>query len=281
MLDKILYSGKDRIVYSTKNGELRYQELYDRAKRYGELLKRQGDSPVIILGHKDIDTFVTIFACLYAGRAYIPLDLWIPKERIAKIIACSEASLVITHEHFEFENITVTNLRDLEKYNEYPIQDIHNDIAYIIFTSGSTGQPKGVPITYSNLLHFIKWINSVKPLSDYQNITVLNQASFSFDLSVADIFYTVSNGHTLVALEKELQDDYSQIFDTIAKNNVNVLVVTPTFLKLCLVNREFTQDNYPSIMCIYCCGEQLEVSTAKKIYSAFPDCKLINAYGPT
>ena len=112
------------------------------------------------------------------------------------------------------------------------VNNIVNDIAYIIFTSGSTGDPKGVPISYSNLLNFIEWVNTLKPLSEYENINVLNQASFSFDLSVADIYYALSNGHTLVALDKDNQEDYNNIFKIISDNNVNVLVITPTFIKL-------------------------------------------------
>lgn len=281
MLDRILHMYDNTIAYKYHDEELSYQELYTRAKYYGELLKRQGISPVIILGHKDIDTFVSIFACIYAGRAYVPLDLWTPIDRINKIIDSTKCTLILTTEEVLFPNISVRKLHELEIYNDNPIYSIHNDTAYIIFTSGSTGEPKGVPISYDNLLHFIQWISLLEPLKDYKNIVVLNQASFSFDLSVADIFYAVSNGHTLVALDKESQENYSDIFDIISKNNINLLVVTPTFLKLCLTNREFTQATYPSIMCIYCCGEQLEVNTVKKVYDAFSNVRIINAYGPT
>ena len=68
-----------------------------------------------------------------------------------------------------------------------------NKIAYIIFTSGSTGEPKGVPISYINLINFIDWISNLFILKDFKNINVLNQASFSFDLSVADFYYSLCN----------------------------------------------------------------------------------------
>jgi len=281
MLERIIKQNQNNIAYKINDSELRYQELIELAKRYGELLKKQGTSPIILYGHKDIDMFISIFACIHSGRAYIPIDLCTPVERINKIISYTDCELIITNEDINIENIEIKTLKELEQYQEYSTNDIRNDIAYIIFTSGSTGDPKGVPISYSNLLNFIKWINTLKPFNEYQNVNVLNQASFSFDLSVADIYYAISNGHTLVALDKDNQEDYNSIFEIISANNINVLVITPTFIKLCMVNKEFNSINYPSIKTIYFCGEQLEVNTVKNLFEKFPDINVINAYGPT
>ncbi len=282
MIEKIIKQNqKNKVAYKINDFELSYDELVEKAKHYGELLKKQGTSPIILYGHKEIDMFVSIFACIYSGRAYIPIDLCTPIERINKIISCTNCELIISNENINVDNIDIKSLNELEQYKEQSVNNIVNDIAYIIFTSGSTGAPKGVPIPYSNLINFIKWINTLKPLNEYENINVLNQASFSFDLSVADIYYTISNGHTLVALDKDNQEDYNNIFKIISENNINVLVITPTFIKLCMVNKEFNSINYPSIKTIYFCGEQLEVNTVKNLFEKFPDINVINAYGPT
>lgn len=281
MIERIINHQQNKIAYKINDLELSYTDLIDRAIKYGELLKKQGTSPVIIYGHKDIDVFVSIFACLHSGRAYIPIDLCTPIERIYKIIKCTNSSLILTSEKINISNIEILNINDLKKYKDCSNNEIKNDIAYIIFTSGSTGDPKGVPITYSNLMNFIKWINTLSPLNEYKNINVLNQASFSFDLSVADIFYSISNGHTLIALDKDSQENYNNIFNKLYDNKINVLVVTPTFIKLCMVNKEFNSINYPAIKCIYFCGEQLEVSTVRNLFERFPKISIINAYGPT
>lgn len=282
MIERIINQNqKNKVAYKINDFELSYDELIEKAKHYGELLKKQGTSPIILYGHKDIDMFVSIFACIHSGRAYIPIDLCTPTERINKIISCTNCKLIISNENINVDNIDIKSLNELEQYKEHPVNNIVNDIAYIIFTSGSTGDPKGVPISYSNLLNFIKWINTLKPLNEYENINVLNQASFSFDLSVADVYYAISNGHTLVALDKDNQEDYNNIFKIISENNINVLVITPTFIKLCMVNRDFNSINYPSIKSIYFCGEQLEVNTVKSLFEKFSDVNVINAYGPT
>ena len=284
MLKKILSrSQPDNIAYKINGETVTYGELISKATFYGELLKRQGSGPVVIYGHKSIDMFVSIFACLHSGRAYIPVDLYTPVDRVKKIIEAAGSRLVIANEAVEVSDADVEKLKlsELEKYSESDEKYPDSDIAYIIFTSGSTGEPKGVPISKENLLNFIDWISNLEPLKDYENANVLNQASFGFDLSVADIYYAMANGHSLVALDKDSQENYSEIFNKIHSNNINVLVVTPTFMKLCLVNKEFCSDNYPSLKCTYFCGEQLETTTAKTLLERFPGMSVINAYGPT
>lgn len=281
MTDKIINRNDDAVAYSCDGLTLSYKNLFEASVKYGELLKKQGTGPVIIYGHKSVDTFMSIFACLNSGRAYIPVDIFTPVERIKKIIEYTDTQLILTDSKLDITAVEQLSLDGLKKYQDEDIKNVENDIAYIIFTSGSTGNPKGVPIKKNNLLNFISWISALDPLSDYKNVTVLNQASFSFDLSVADVFYSVANGHKLVALTRESQKDYNNIFEVIKNNNINVFAVTPTFIKLCLINKDFNGKNFPSVKCIYFCGEQLEGKTVKTLLDRFPDLNVINAYGPT
>lgn len=283
-LKEIFKTNKDKIAYIINDERITYGELYDRAENYSELLKRQGTRPVIIYGHKSIDMFVSLVSCVFSGRAYVPVNIGTPEERFQKIIVASNAELIIANEtletNFSVENVT---LGELEKYknSKFTQCKAENETAYIIFTSGSTGEPKGVPISRDNLMNFVSWISMLKPLNEFKNAVVLNQASFSFDLSVADIFYSLFNGHTLVCLDRDTQNSYTGIFDVIERNKVNIMVMTPTFIKMCLLNSQFNSENYPSVKCMYFCGEMLDKKTVERIFSAFGDVSVINAYGPT
>ena len=76
-----------------------------------------------------------------------------------------------------------------------------NDLAYVIYTSGSTGKPKGVMIGHRGLC------NLALAQSDSLALTarsrVLQFASLSFDVSVWEIFATLSFGATLVLGSRE------------------------------------------------------------------------------
>lgn len=74
-----------------------------------------------------------------------------------------------------------------------------DDIYYIIFTSGSTGIPKGVQVTYKNLDSCVNWLQEI--IEEKQGV-ILNQGVFSFDLTVADLYYSLVNGMEHYIIEK-------------------------------------------------------------------------------
>ena len=63
-----------KVAYKVLNNSITYKELIKLSNYYGNLLKREGTSPVIIIGNKSIDNFVSIFSCIKAHRCYIPVD---------------------------------------------------------------------------------------------------------------------------------------------------------------------------------------------------------------
>ena len=278
-IKRIAEQNPNKVAYKVNDKCITYKELWNCAYSYAQLLKRQGTSPVIIFGHKNISVIISILACLIANRTYVPVGSCTPLYRIKQIIYITKSSLVLTEDKLSLENIACLNLDELKKYEKYDKKEFNNNIVYMIFTSGSTGIPKGVPISKTNLENFINWISNIKPLRDYKDVKVLNQASFSFDLSVADLYYSLCNGHTLVALDKDIQENYDEIFEIMYE--INVAIMTPTLMKLCLLNKDFNEKKYPNFKCVYFCGEQLEVKTVQKLFEVFPNLKIINAYGPT
>ena len=285
LLQQILNVAKKfpkRKAYIINDEYITYEKLVQRAYGLSLNLKIQGNGAVIIFGHKSVDMIVSIIACLMAKRAYIPMESFTPVDRIKKIINLSNAQLVIANESISLDNIECLDINGLSRKYSLEKERINdNNIAYIIFTSGSTGEPKGVPISYDNLDNFINWISNIDVLKDERELNVLNQASFSFDLSVADIYFSLNNGHTLVGLDKSTQQDYNKIFEIIKNHKINFAVMTPSFIKMLMLNGDFISENYPCLKCIYFCGEPLEVSTVKKLKNRFPNINVINAYGPT
>lgn len=273
----ILYP--DNIAYKCGDESITYAELWDTASRAADCLKRQGTEPVILLGKFEPFMVVYMAVCLIAGRAYVPLDPSLPQIRLTNIIKNSGASLIVGYENANLHtDIPMCQPTEIEKFRSLPRRSSPNEIAYIIFTSGTTGEPKGVPISNKNLLNFTRWVCRLEPLSSYNNIAVLNSVSFSFDLSVASIYYALTCGHTLVSLPSP---DISIITDVFSKNEIAVCAVTPTFIRLCMTDPDFDEAHCPALRCVYFCGETLEAKTVRRLWERFPKLEIINAYGPT
>lgn len=287
MLDKLLETlknGKDKILYKIKNESITYNECYKRVLELSENLTKQGSSPVILYGEKSINQFISILSCIVAKRCYIPIDTYTPINRIEEIIKLSKSTLIIRNNFIEVnKNIENLNINEINyKYkNKTEKYNIDNKLAYIIFTSGSTGKSKGVPITYDNLNHFIKWIMNLEEFKNCSNLNVLSQASFSFDLSVMDIYFSIYKNCTIIAVDNDVKENLNKLYNTIKNEKINFLIMTPTFIKLLLLDNYFEENNFLDIKYMFFCGECLEVTTVKKIKDRFSNISIINAYGPT
>ena len=284
LLTKIEYFSKTnpyKNAYIVGKNSISYLELWTQASKLSISLSAQGTEPVIIYGHKEVEVVVCILACIISNRTYIPIDISLPLSRLIKIKDVSNASLIINVSNLEVSNIENYSFRELISKNDLSnLKKNSNELVYTIFTSGTTGNPKGVPISKKNLNNFICWINNLKPLNQYQNIVVFNQANFSFDLSVADLYYSLSNGHTLVSLEG-YETNLIEVLKVFKEEKIDVAFLTPTFIKLCLLSKDFNESYLNDLKCIYFCGECLDVKTVCKLYKAFPNIEIINAYGPT
>ncbi len=273
---KVLKTSKER-AYTIDNNNYTYSELYKFVCNIYHFLLNENkeNKPVIVYGHKEIYMKATFLACSFAGITYVPIDESMPKERIEQIVGQINPHLIIggnISKEKIYEVMYADEFREIDKIYLEP-----NDIYYIIFTSGSTGIPKGVKVTYNNLNSCIYWL---KEKINIKKGVILNQANFSFDLSVADLYLSaVSESEHFVI--NNLNLDFNKTFEQLKSSKANMLVATPSFVDLLLLDKSFGKELMPNLQIILFCGEKLLKSTIKKIYSRFDNIKIVNSYGPT
>lgn len=192
---KILKSNSNTKAYTIGDESYTYSELYKYVCNiyYYLLEKNTNKLPVIVYGHKDVYMKATFLACSFLGITYIPIDESMPRDRVNLIINQVKPNLVIGNLSLaNYENITKEQIEKIMYNNNYKDIDTiymnEENIYYIIFTSGSTGIPKGVKVTYKNIDSCINWL---KDITQADREVILNQANFSFDLSVADLYLSL------------------------------------------------------------------------------------------
>lgn len=254
---------------------LGWEELHRRAAALAGLLAA-GHGPVLLYGKKSPEYVIAIAGCLWAGRPYIPAGPHIPAARVAAMarLAGAVTAVFLTPPPDELRDMACVPLpRQGEGVYALPAVE-PKDIAYILFTSGSTGTPKGVMVSYANLENFIKWFSGRPAIAGIYCRAVLNQAQFSFDLSVADLYYTLYTGCTL-----ELPPDGVPL--CCCGSRAELAVMTPSCADQCLMDEGFAAKQLPCLQTIFFCGETLRGSTVRRLWRRFPGLRVINAYGPT
>lgn len=283
----------DKIVIASNDMELSYKELWDYSDSLAYTIQNKcGDKkePIVVYGHKNPFMIVCFLACVKSGHAYCPVDLCMPSTRIHDIIDATNTPLILWVEgEMDFSNskniLTLDEIKSLALTgNTISSQNWlnENDTYYIIYTSGSTGKPKGVMITYDNLNHYLDWSIQVGTSAEQKTgQTFLNQAPFSFDLSVMDLYTCLASGGTLFTLDKNVQASYKELLPTLQASNANVWVSTPSFADMCLVDKSFSSELMPKLEVFLFCGETLTLTTARQLRERFPDAVIVNTYGPT
>lgn len=277
---------------SYDEASLTYGQLNDLSDRLAFYLQEKLGSdktPIVVYGHKNPYMVVLFLACVKSGRAYCPVDISVPLERVKDIIEETATPLIFATENLDLDDRNIVSLEETKTLlanTHDKIDPIHyvgkEDVFYIIFTSGSTGKPKGVQITEDCLYHFVRWAVTLGNKSlEGRSLTFINQAPFSFDLSVMDLYMSLYLGGTLWCLNKSVQGDARALLASLEQSRANIWVSTPSFANMCLASDAFCQEMMPQMELFLFCGETLTNNTAEKLIQRFPRAAVVNTYGPT
>lgn len=242
--------------------------------------------PVLVHGHKRAEMVAAMLACIALDHPYIPLDMVVPLERIERIRALTGSQVLLNCSGAPAEVKAPIVLEEAQVVKRTPctfgsdvIARPHDPIRYIIFTSGSTGEPKGVQITREAAASFLRWMT--EDFGFTSSDVFVNQAPFSFDLSVYELFTALHSGATLLLNDAATCKDSALFLDRVRRFGGSVWVSTPTFAYLYLTEPRFVAEEVPSLRSFLFCGEALPKLTAQRLLDRFPWSRVLNTYGPT
>ncbi|HKQ76261.1 MAG TPA: amino acid adenylation domain-containing protein, partial [Blastocatellia bacterium] len=261
--------------------EVTYGELDRRANRLARHLRRRGvgkESLVGVLLERGVDLVVCLLGVLKAGGAYVPLDPEYPVERLEYMIREAGIKALVTDREVELgdagSQLVKLKIRseeiERESSQSLGVEIDAENLAYVIYTSGSTGKPKGVAITHRSAVALIQWANGT--FTAEQLSGVLASTSVCFDLSVFEIFVTLSLGGKVIIAENALQ-----LPSLPAAQEVTLINTVPSAMAEIMRQGGIP----PSVKTVNLAGEALKGSLVQKIYLKEAIEQVYNLYGPS
>lgn len=270
-----------------KDQVLTYKELNEKANQLARELRLKGvtrDTLVGLMVKRSPEMFIGILAVLKAGGAYLPIDPEYPETRIKYVLEDSNTEILLTQESLlskiEFSG-QILDLTDERLYSG-DVADLDpvntaNDLAYIIYTSGSTGNPKGVMIEHQTVCNFIQGITDQIEFTPEQSILALT--TISFDIFVLETLLPLTQRTRIVIADEAEQLDPHRLNDVIINNQIDMLQITPSRMKL-LLSGDDNLSCLKDLQVIMLGGEALPEDLLAKLIEV-SNARIFNMYGPT
>lgn len=264
-----------------------YSELHDDGNRIARLLQRMGATPggmVAVCFDKCPEASLGILGVMKAGCAYVAIDPNAPRDRKQFMLEDSASDLLLctksAKEDLEIlsgvevialdEPGLLEGISSAEPVLARPISP--DDTCYCLYTSGTTGTPKGCEITHRNAVQAMLAFQRLFDGHWDDDSRWLQFASFHFDVSVLEQYWSWSVGICVTSCPRDLL--FEDLPGTIRRLQITHIDLTPSLARL------VQPDDVPSLCrgVFITGGEQLK----QEILDSWGKYGVIyNGYGPT
>ncbi|MER7769134.1 amino acid adenylation domain-containing protein [Kitasatospora sp. NPDC096140] len=281
---QVAANGDATAVADASGGRLTYRGLDERAARLATLLAGagtgRGDRVGLCLG-RGADMVAAVLAVWRLGAAHVPIDPDHPASRIEFVLKDADVPLVLTDPGTTgrvpdgpWRTLVTSRAGNAD---QAPNADLGGtvrpegaELAYVIYTSGSTGTPKGVEVDWRSLDNLVAVTDEVMALRPDDRL--LQFASLSFDVSVADLVSALTTGATFVVSPGGADRVGEGLVAAIRAHRPTVLSMPPSVLA------GLDPGDLPALRRVVVAGEALPAPLAARWAAA---AELVNAYGPT
>ncbi|RBL91045.1 non-ribosomal peptide synthase/polyketide synthase [Chitinophaga flava] len=280
---------KTAIVFEEQS--LTYRRLDEAADRLGYYLQQQGIGTgdlVAVCMERSQDMMIALLGIQKAGAAYVPVDPDYPVARINYLLEDTAVGIVVM-DHDSRQKVSLpegvkgVTVQEADEalagiVVSRPARHLTEaDPAYVIYTSGSTGRPKGVINAHAGVVNRLLWAQEYFQLTGAD--VILQKTTFSFDVSVWELFWPLIAGASIVFARPGGHKDSAYLKAAIDQYQVTTIHFVPSMLGAFLP--DIQTGDCASLKRVLCSGEALKQNHIQLFREKLPQVPLYNLYGPT
>ncbi|MCJ7448008.1 MAG: amino acid adenylation domain-containing protein [Bacteroidales bacterium] len=266
-----------RNAFFINNEYYTYKQFAQRIVTIAKSLENIADTNIALITNDHLDTYASIFAIWFSGKAYVPLNPETPAERNQSIIDQVGIKTILNSDETRYL-LSEDFQASLELLETYTLKsNFETQLAYIFYTSGSTGIPKGVMITKKNVASFVEAFWAMRRDIN-ENDRCLQMFELTFDLSVMSYLIPLLKGACVYTIPKG-QVKYSYISELMDEKELTIALMVPSILNY--LRPYFSEIYCPQMRYSLFCGEALHSDVVEEWSHCVPNARIDNVYGPT
>lgn len=254
---------------------LSYADLARLVRAKAQALRAAGVTPGDRVGVRmssgTAGLYVGILSVIFAGAAYVPVDLDDPDERARTVFTEAGVRGVLSDGH----RFTAHRSGDTPAAPAQTRTPTPQDDAWVIFTSGSTGSPKGVAVSHRSAAAFVdaeaRLFLRQAPLGPGDR--VLAGLSVAFDASCEEMWLAWRSGACLVPAPRAIVRAGMDLGPWLAEQQVTVISTVPTLAGL------WQPEQLARVRLLIFGGEACPPELGARLVT--PTREVWNTYGPT
>lgn len=234
--------------------ELTFKGLSILSQRLASYLIEKGidkGDKIALLSESKPEWGSALFAAVLSGATLVPLDIKLTQYELNSILSnCQPRILICSCTYLETAKKLKESLPFIEEIvlidegsTDTSCSCIYNmpdskekkwrhrspgKTAFIIYTSGTTGNPKGVEISYKNVMQQVNSVSTLFDLGVNDRLLSILPMNHLFELSVG--FLSFLSLGTAIYYSKSLKP--KDLFQILLEKEITFMVVVPAFLKL-------------------------------------------------
>jgi len=235
---------KDNIALITKDKTYTYKQLFVKINQYSKHFEGHNYKKIAIHAENREEWIFAFYAGWKNNCLVVPVDFLASVDDVTYILNDSNPELIFisseTAQKFEkvksklnynpkIEDFDKQELKEIKEEFEWNVPENDEDTAVIIYTSGTTGSPKGVMLSFKNLMSNVRAVSEdVEIFTKDRQALLLLPLHHIFPLA-GSMGAPLAVGGTVV-MSPSMQS--SDLMETLKNNKVNIMIGVPRLYDL-------------------------------------------------